>query len=210
MHRGLRESAFIALGVLAIVLFAALASYNPEDRGYSSTGESAVIHNRVGPIGAWLADVLFFLFGRPAFLFPFMLVLWCSALLRHRSEDEPGSRANTAVRVGGFVLVLLASCGLATLHWDPGSLRQTAGGVVGDLIGEGLAAGLEVSGRDAAAAGGVDGRAVARLRRLLAHDHGPVGRLDLARHWLGARAAWLARDVAHGSRAQAGAQGSRR
>jgi len=129
VHRGLRESAFLALGVIAIVLFAALASYSRDDRGYSSTGDSSVIHNRVGPIGAWLADVLFFLFGWPAYLFPFMLALWCWALLRHRGRDEGGSRANTAVRVGGVLLVLAASCGLATLHWDAGQLRQSAGGV---------------------------------------------------------------------------------
>ena len=146
VHRGLRESAFIALGVVAIVLFAALASYNPEDRGYSSTGDSSVIHNRVGPIGAWLADVLFFLFGRPAFLFPFILALWCWALLRTRGKNEPGSRANTAVRVGGFVLVLVASCALASLHWDAGALRQSAGGVVGSLVGQGLATGLNFLG----------------------------------------------------------------
>jgi S-DNA-T family DNA segregation ATPase FtsK/SpoIIIE len=146
VHRGLRESAFIALGVVAIVLFVALTSFNPDDRGYSSTGDSPVVHNRVGPIGAWLADVLFFLFGRPAFLFPFMLALWCWALLRTRGKNEPGSRANTAVRIGGLVLVLVASCGLATLHWDPGALRQTAGGVVGGLVGESLKSGLNFLG----------------------------------------------------------------
>ena len=142
MHRGLRESAFLALGVIAIVLFVALASYSPEDRGFSFTGDSAVVHNRVGPIGAWLADVLFFLFGWPAYLFPFMFALSCWALLRHRGKSEGGgSRANTAVRVGGFMLVLAASCGLATLHWDAGELHL-AGGVVGELIGSGLKGGL--------------------------------------------------------------------
>ncbi|HEY5101329.1 MAG TPA: DNA translocase FtsK 4TM domain-containing protein [Steroidobacteraceae bacterium] len=146
VHRGLRESAFIALGVVAIVLFVALASFSPDDRGYSSTGDSSVIHNRVGPIGAWLADAAFFVFGRPAFLFPFMLALWCGALLRTRGKSEPVSRANTVVRVGGFVLVLVASCALATLHWDAGSLRQTAGGVVGDLVGEALRSGLNFLG----------------------------------------------------------------
>ena len=146
VHRGLRESAFLALGVIAIVLFAALASYSPEDRGFSFTGDSSVVHNRVGPIGAWLADTLFFLFGRPAYLFPCMLALWCCALLRNRGKDEPGSRANTAVQVGGLVLLLGASCGLATLHWDAAPLRQSAGGVVGSLIGQGLAGGLDFLG----------------------------------------------------------------
>ena len=145
--RGLRESAIIAIGVLALVLLVALATYSPDDPGFSFTGNSPVVHNRIGPVGAWLADVLFFLFGRPAFLFPLMLGGACWLLFR-RIKGEPGSssRLNTAVRVGGFVLVLFASCALTTLHWDPGPLRETAGGVVGSLIGRGLASGLDFLG----------------------------------------------------------------
>ena len=143
--RGLRESAIIALGVVALVMFTSLASYSPEDSGFSYTGNSPVVHNRIGPIGAWLADVLFFLFGRPAFLFPVVLGAACWMMFR-RAQTEPASRMNTAVRIGGFLLVLVASCGLTTLHWDPGSLRQTAGGVVGSLVGKGLAAGLNFLG----------------------------------------------------------------
>jgi S-DNA-T family DNA segregation ATPase FtsK/SpoIIIE len=144
--RGLRESAVIALGVVALVLFVALVTYSPQDPGFSFTGQSAAVHNRIGPVGAWIADVLFFLFGRPAFLFPVMLGVSCWTMFRHRDPAERGSRANTAVRIGGFVLVLITSCGLATLHWDPGTLRQSAGGVVGSLTGHGLAGGLEFLG----------------------------------------------------------------
>ncbi|TLY70413.1 MAG: cell division protein FtsK, partial [Gammaproteobacteria bacterium] len=53
---------------------------------------------------------------------------------------------NTLVRIAGFVLVLVASCGLTTLHWQPGALRQTAGGVVGSVVGGGLVAGLDFLG----------------------------------------------------------------
>jgi S-DNA-T family DNA segregation ATPase FtsK/SpoIIIE len=144
--RGLRESAVIALGVLALVLFVALLTYAPSDPGFSYTGQSGAVHNRIGPIGAWIADVLFFLFGRPAYLFPVMLGVSCWTMFRHRDPAERGSRANTAVRIVGFVLVLIASCGLTTLHWDPGTLRQSAGGVVGSLTGHGLAGGLEFLG----------------------------------------------------------------
>ena len=145
--RGLRESALIAIGVLALVLFVALATYSPDDPGFSFTGTSTVVHNRIGPIGAWVADMLFFLFGRPAFLFPLMLGGACWLLFRRvKGEPGSGSRANTAVRVSGFLLVLFASCGLVTLHWDPGPLRQTAGGIVGSLIGRGFASGLDFLG----------------------------------------------------------------
>ena len=145
--RGLRESALIAIGVLALVLFVALATYSPEDPGFSFTGTSTVVHNRIGPVGAWVADMLYFLFGRPAFLFPVMLGGACWLMFRRvKGEPGSGSRANTAVRISGFLLVLFASCGLVTLHWDPGALRQTAGGIVGSLIGRGLASGLDFLG----------------------------------------------------------------
>ncbi|MBS0377600.1 MAG: DNA translocase FtsK 4TM domain-containing protein [Proteobacteria bacterium] len=145
MSRGLRESAVIAIAIVALVLLLALATYSPEDPGFSFTGSAAPVHNRIGVIGAWLADILFFVFGRPAFLFPVMLGLACVGLQR-RIKSESASRANTAVRIAGFVLVLVASCALTTLHWQPGVLRQSAGGVVGALIGNGLAAGLDFLG----------------------------------------------------------------
>jgi DNA segregation ATPase FtsK/SpoIIIE, S-DNA-T family len=142
VSRGLRESAAIALAVLAIVLLAALATYNADDPGFSSFTGSRIVHNRIGPIGAWVADILFFLFGRPAFLFPLIIGIASWAVFRSRNRAERASRANTAVRACGYLLVIAASCGLTTLHWDPGSLRETAGGVVGFEIGGGLASGL--------------------------------------------------------------------
>ena len=143
--RGLRESAIIALGIVALVLLIALLTYSPDDPGFSFTGNSAPVRNRIGVIGAWLADVLFFLFGRPAFLFPLVLGAACWGLQR-RMKTQGVSRANTLVRIAGFVLVLVASCGLTTLHWQPGALRQTAGGVVGSVVGGGLVAGLDFLG----------------------------------------------------------------
>ncbi len=145
VSRGLRESAIIALALVALVLFMALASYSPADPGFSYSGESSPVHNRIGLIGAWLADALFFLFGRPAFLFPLILAAACWGLQRRIRAESP-SRANTLVRISGFLLVLVASCALTTLHWQPGALRQSAGGVVGEVVGGGLAAGLDFLG----------------------------------------------------------------
>jgi DNA segregation ATPase FtsK/SpoIIIE, S-DNA-T family len=138
--RGLRESAIIALGVIALVLFVALATYSKNDRGFSSTTDSMEIHNRIGPVGAWLADIFFFLFGLPAFLFP--VILGAASVVLFRRAKSESSRANTAVRIGGFVLVLVASCALVSLHWLPGNMPQTAGGAVGSSIGGALKGGL--------------------------------------------------------------------
>ncbi|HVN43649.1 MAG TPA: DNA translocase FtsK 4TM domain-containing protein [Steroidobacteraceae bacterium] len=146
MSRGLRESAVIALAIVALVLFMALATYSPEDPGFSFTGASGIVHNRIGVIGAWVADVLFFLFGRPAFLFPLVLAAACWGLQRRLRTANGSSRANTLVRALGFALLLIASCALTTLHWQPGALRQSAGGVVGSVVGGGLAAGVDFLG----------------------------------------------------------------
>ena len=139
--RGLRESAVIAIGVAAIVLLIALATYSPADPSYSHGGDYASVHNRIGPVGAWLAGVLFFVLGRPALLLPFML--GASAWWLHRRvQAEPTSRVNSVVRAGGFLLLLAASCGLTHLHWRQGAMPVSAGGVIGKEIGDGLKDGL--------------------------------------------------------------------
>jgi DNA segregation ATPase FtsK/SpoIIIE, S-DNA-T family len=145
VSRALRESAVISLGIVALTVFMALVSYSPDDPGFSYTGGMAPVHNRIGVVGAWLADVLFFLFGWPAFLLPVVLTGAAWGLQR-RVRAESRSRMNSAVRIAGFVLLLAASCGLTTLHWQPGILRQTAGGVLGGLVGRGLATGLDFLG----------------------------------------------------------------
>jgi DNA segregation ATPase FtsK/SpoIIIE, S-DNA-T family len=148
--RGLRESGAIALAVLALVICVALLSFDPRDPGFSTTGlHDGPIHNRVGPVGAWLANALYFLFGRPSYLLPVMFGVAAWRLARsdadRRKPSDP-SNLNLAIRVAGFVIVLVASCALADLHWKPGSLPQSAGGIVGSAAGDSLAAGLKLLG----------------------------------------------------------------
>jgi S-DNA-T family DNA segregation ATPase FtsK/SpoIIIE len=144
--RGLRESGAIALGVVALVLLVALLSFDARDSGFSFSGVDEVVHNRVGPLGAWFADLLYFLFGRPALLWPLSLAVAAVRMVRAARGAEPHTRASIAVRGLGFLVLLVASCALATLHWAPGTLRQTAGGVVGIAVGNSLAGGLKLLG----------------------------------------------------------------
>ena len=144
--RGLRESSAIVLAGLALVLFVALVSFSPHDRGFSFTGEGGPVHNRIGPVGAWFADALYFLFGRPAYLLPAILAVASWHVMRAPRGSAQESHLNLAVRVAGFVTVLVASCALAALHWSPGVLPQGAGGVVGSAAGGALAGGLQLLG----------------------------------------------------------------
>ncbi len=146
VSRGLRESSAIALAGLALVVLVALLSFNPHDPGFSFTGEGGPVHNRIGPVGAWFADALYFLFGRPAYLLPAILAASAWQVTRAHSSGAPGSHLNLALRAAGFVTLLVASCALAALHWSPGTLPQGAGGVVGSAAGGALAAGLQLLG----------------------------------------------------------------
>jgi S-DNA-T family DNA segregation ATPase FtsK/SpoIIIE len=146
VRRALRESALLLCAFVALILLAALITYDTRDPGFSFTGEPGAVSNAIGPVGAWLADVLLFLFGRPAFLFPLMLAVTGWVLYRAHAAPELRSRATLAFRGIGFLLTLATSCGLATLHWSGAGLPNTAGGVLGTLVGEGLAAALSFLG----------------------------------------------------------------
>ncbi len=144
--RGLREGAAIALAVVALVLLVALLTYDVNDNGFASKGASLVVHNRVGPIGAWLSSWLLFVLGRPAYLLPVMLAVAAFRLARNLASDQRHSRLNAAIRSAGFVVVLVSSCALTGLHWSPLHLPAGAGGVVGSATGERLKSGLDLLG----------------------------------------------------------------
>jgi DNA segregation ATPase FtsK/SpoIIIE, S-DNA-T family len=144
--RSLREGTLWVLGALGLILLLALLSYSPHDAGFSDTGESGPVANWIGPLGAWLCGFFFFLFGRPAYLFPAMLAYAGWLVHKDQALPEARSRINTLLRAAGFILTLLTSCGLATLHWDGAGFPDSAGGVLGELVGHGSASGMSFLG----------------------------------------------------------------
>jgi len=137
--RTVRESALWVFGAVAIILLLALLTYHPDDPGFSHTGAGASkLHNQIGAAGAWFADLSFYLTGMPAFLFPLMVMVVGWMLFSARFSTAPLDKAVLATRIGGFLLALVTSCGLASLHFFSPELRETAGGVLGQLVGGGL------------------------------------------------------------------------
>ncbi len=126
------------LAGFAIILFLALASYYPGDPAFSVSADTQTIQNRMGPAGAWFSDVAYLLFGRPAYLFPVLVLLGSVLLFRDRNRTAVLSRLDMVCRGGGFLLMLATSCGLATLHFFVPEMRETAGGIIGQLVGVGL------------------------------------------------------------------------
>ena len=145
--------------VLALWLLA-LLSYSPQDPAWSTSGAGVVVVNRVGSVGAWMADLSYFVFGFSAWWgVAIGARLWLALLAqRLRGDSVPShasSRRRTAPhgaadgeqraafwrRVGFWVGMLILVYGSTTLEWTrmyrfeallPGG---HSGGVFGYLLG---------------------------------------------------------------------------
>lgn len=133
--RSLREGALWVFGALAAILWVALYTYNPADPGFTQASSATEISNGVGRVGALIADVLFNLFGRPAYLFTVMVFYFGWMIFNEQKTQQHLTRADFALRIGGFLATLVTSCALATLHFSARGFRETAGGVIGQLSG---------------------------------------------------------------------------
>jgi S-DNA-T family DNA segregation ATPase FtsK/SpoIIIE len=146
LTRALRDSAFWMALVIALMFLLALASYSPHDAGFSSTGTDGLTDNWIGRFGAWVSDLFLLVFGRPAYLFPVMIGLAGWFVYRSGKLPDARRRATFLWQLAGFVVTVVASCGLAALHWSAVNYPSGAGGVLGGLIGEGLAGNLSFLG----------------------------------------------------------------
>ena len=142
LAHGIKEGALIALVALCAYLLLALFSYNPQDPGWSTTGEVAVVSNYAGRSGAWLADVMLSLLGYLAFLFPLMLAYRAWLIFREHKGEKAWSWPLFSLHALGFVLVMVAGTGLASMHFGNtgAELPATAGGILGQAMESGALA----------------------------------------------------------------------
>ena len=138
VSRALREGALVIFGALAFILWFALITYDPADPGFSQVTSDAEIRNGMGYVGAHAADFLFYAFGRPAYLFTIMIFYLGWMLYREQKTQIELTKMDFALRFGGFVATLGASCALSTLHFAAVGFNQSAGGIVGQIIGNSL------------------------------------------------------------------------
>lgn len=127
----LKQTSILILSGITAVILLALFTYNPADPGLFHHDSNAVIQNKAGAAGAYLADVLFGFFGYIAYLIPFAFLV--SAYLLFKSTKNNG--INLGISVFGVFLALFAGCGLSILLWPGSNLYYGAGG----LLGQGMA-----------------------------------------------------------------------
>ncbi|MFY9139117.1 DNA translocase FtsK [Zwartia sp.] len=158
----LREARWIVFAALAAWLTLVLATWNGSDPGWShSFGRDATeLHNRGGLIGAYISDVLLYLFGFSAWWLVILLLhrvragyLRLANQIRTRGEPETLARVRWEQGIG-FFMVLLGSVGLEAYRlssWGmqlPGRTDFTsgAGGVIGHVWSGFLSSAVGFSG----------------------------------------------------------------
>jgi S-DNA-T family DNA segregation ATPase FtsK/SpoIIIE len=154
-HRALVQEAWW-LVVVALLAFLALilATYHRTDAAWSYSGAGGPIQNKGGVVGAWLSDLLLYLFGLSAWwsvVAGAVLVImgFRHLLSRQRdAEDEEEKGHSLWLVLPGFGILLLASAALEALRLYrlPVHLPLAPGGAIGEFIGNALAKALGFNG----------------------------------------------------------------
>ena len=147
----LAEAGWIVGAVVAVALFAMLASFS-HDPAFSHTASAAGVENIGGRFGAWVADIALLLFGLSAYLLVFGLAITVVRGFRklHRvASGDPLNDDLPAYAHGiGFVLLLFGAVSLETLrfHTLGAALPGWPGGVVGNSVAQFLQASVGFTG----------------------------------------------------------------
>jgi DNA segregation ATPase FtsK/SpoIIIE, S-DNA-T family len=140
----LREVLVFASLMVAVYLFIALITYHPDDPGWSHSVTVKEIHNSAGTIGAWIADIMLYIFGYFGYLIPLMFLLSGWRWFQLRRKKELFNQVTFSIRGVGILLALIGGCGLAWMHFYAGSALphevrgaggSGAGGILGDAVG---------------------------------------------------------------------------
>jgi S-DNA-T family DNA segregation ATPase FtsK/SpoIIIE len=145
----LREARWLVLVAAAVYLLLIFATFNRADPAWSHSATAAATRNAGGVVGAWLADVLLWLFGVSAYWWVVLcvyVVIWGYRRLDGTSLID---RRPLWAALAGFALLLVASAALEhlRLYSLPAELPTPgAGGVIGHVAGAFAQATLSFTG----------------------------------------------------------------
>jgi len=131
------EVGMIISCVFAFFLLLAMASFHPADPGWSQAGLQSDVHNWVGPIGAWFADILFFILGSFAYSLPFCCAFLGWFLFQQTKTLLEIDYLTIGLRLIGVILLVLGTTGLLSLNVED-IYNYTSGGMVGDVLSSSL------------------------------------------------------------------------
>ena len=144
----LQESRWLGLGAVALFLGMALWGFNKGDPGWSHAIGQSVVHNPAGRAGAWISDLLLYLFGLSAWWLIVLFGMFVWRGFRRLNSEEIIDRHPLYIALGGFLLLLVASSALEALRFYSlrAELPLTPGGVLGIELSRVLGAQMGYTG----------------------------------------------------------------
>ncbi len=148
LARLLRESRWLVVLAALAFLTLVLASYTRTDPGWSFTGTGAPLGNRGGIVGAWLSDLLLYLFGASAWWLVVAGVVLIVTGYRRIADPDHSPEHPLLFGSIGFAVVVLSSAAIEAIRlWRlPLQLPGTPGGAIGDSIGSALTQAIGFNG----------------------------------------------------------------
>jgi S-DNA-T family DNA segregation ATPase FtsK/SpoIIIE len=144
----LREAKWLVLVALAAYLLLIFATYRRSDPGWSHSASGSSVGNAGGIVGAWVSDILLYLFGLSAYWWAALclyVVVWG---YRRLDGTTLLDRRPLGIAFGGFLLLLVASAALEglRLHSIAATLPLAPGGLVGLAAAKPIAAAFGFTG----------------------------------------------------------------
>ena len=133
----LQESRWLALIAFCAFLTLSLWGYQRGDPGWSHSLQGATLQNPAGRGGAWLADLLLYVFGLSAWWWVIFLLAFVWWGYRRLDGLRGADRRPLYIAVVGFALLIAASCGLEALRFYSlkAQLPLAPGGMLGLELG---------------------------------------------------------------------------
>ena len=144
----LQESRWLGLGAVALFLIMALWGFSKEDPGWSHAVISQTMHNPAGRAGAWIADLLLYIFGLSAWWWIVLLGMFVWWGFRKFNSPDEHKQHPLFIALGGFSFLLLASSSLEALRFYSmkAELPLAPGGMLGIELGRVLSTQLGYTG----------------------------------------------------------------
>ncbi len=133
----LQEARWLILIAIATFLALSLWGYQPSDPGWSHAVHTTALHNPAGRTGAWLADLMLYIFGLSAWWWTVLLIAFVWWGYRRLDGQRPSDRRPLYIALAGFVVLIVASSGLEALRFYTlkATLPVGPGGVIGIELG---------------------------------------------------------------------------
>ena len=134
----LRESRWFILIAAAAYVALVLLTFDRADPGWSHSTVSLEIRNSGGRAGAWLADILLYVFGVSACWWVMLLVYAVVWGYRRLDGSSISDRRPFIIALAGFVVLLVASSGVEALrfHSLKTALPLAPGGMIGAVVAQ--------------------------------------------------------------------------